>query len=157
MNLREHKGFTYGARSWFEFRLGPGPFQMSASVQTEVSADAIREAHAEVRTMHGERPVTREELDVARASLTRGYPRNFETADQVARSVAQLALYELPDDYFAVFVPRIAALELDAVRAAAERHLDANRLLTVIVGDRAKILPTMPGLGIGEPTLSEIS
>jgi predicted Zn-dependent peptidase len=157
MNLREHKGFTYGARSWFEFRLGPGPFQMSASVQTEVSADAIREAVAEVRTMRSERPVTRDELDVARASLTRGYPRNFETADQVARSVAQLALYELPDDYFAVFVPRINALDLDTVRAAAERHLDADRLLTVIVGDRAKVAPTLPGLGLGEPTLLEIS
>ncbi len=156
MNLREHKGFTYGARSWFEFRLGPGPFQMSASVQTEVSADAIREALAEVRTMHGDRPVTSDELDVARASLTRGYPRNFETADQVARSVAQLALYELPDDYFAVFVPRINALELEAVRGAAERHLDADRLLTVIVGDSAKVLPTLPGLGLGEPTVAEI-
>ena len=143
MNLREHKGFTYGARSWFEFRLGPGPFQMSASVQTEVSADAIREALEEVRTMHGDRPVTSDELDVARASLTRGYPRNFETADQVARSVAQLALYELPDDYFAVFVPRINALELETVRAAAERHLDADRLLTVIVGDRTKVLPAL--------------
>jgi zinc protease len=157
MNLREHKGFTYGARSWFEFRLGPGPFQMSASVQTEVSADAIREAVAEVRTMHGDRPVTSDELDVARASLTRGYPRNFETADQVARSVAQLALYELPDDYFAVFVPRINALDLDTVRAAAERHLDADRLLTVIVGDRAKVAPALPGLGLGEPSLAEIS
>lgn len=157
MNLREHKGFTYGARSWFEFRLGPGPFQMSASVQTEVSADAIREALAEVRTLRDERPVTREELDVARASLTRGYPRNFETADQVARSVAQLALYELPDDYFAVFVPRINAIELDAIQAAAARHLDADRLLTVIVGDRAKLLPTLPALGLGEPTVAEIS
>jgi predicted Zn-dependent peptidase len=157
MNLREHKGFTYGARSWFEFRLGPGPFQMSASVQTEVSADAIREAVAEVRTMRSERPVTGDELDVARASLTRGYPRNFETADQVARSVAQLALYELPDDYFAVFVPRINALDLDAVRAAAERHLDADRLLTVIVGDRAKVVPSLPALGLGEPTIEEVS
>jgi zinc protease len=155
MNLREHKGFTYGARSWFEFRLGRGPFQMSASVQTEVSADAIREALEEVRTMHGGRPVTSDELDVARASLTRGYPRNFETADQVARSVAQLALYELPDDYFAVFVPRINALELETVRAAAESHLDADRLLTVIVGDRAKVLPGLSALGVGEPALVE--
>jgi len=75
----------------------------------------------------------------------------------VARSVAQLALYELPDDYFAVFVPRINALELDAIQAAAARHLDADRLLTVIVGDRAKLLPTLPPLGLGEPTVAEIS
>ena len=86
MNLREHKGYTYGARSWFEFRLGRGPFQMSASVQTDVTADAIREALGEVSAMRGDRPVTVDELETARAALTRGYPRNFETADQVARS-----------------------------------------------------------------------
>ena len=69
--------------------------------------------------------------------------------------MAQLALYELPDDYFAVFVPRINALELETVRAAAERHLDADRLLTVIVGDRTKVLPALSVLGLGEPTLVE--
>jgi zinc protease len=156
MNLREHNGFTYGARSWFEFRLGPGPFQMSASVQTEVSADAIREALEEVRVMRSERPVTQEELDVARASLTRGYPRNFETADQVARSVAQLALYDLPDDYFAIFVPRIEALGLEAIQDAGMRHLDADRLMTLVVGDREKVLPTLASLGVGEPALIDM-
>jgi zinc protease len=156
MNLREHKGFTYGARSWFEFRLGPGPFQMSASVQTEVSAAAIREALAEVRDMRSGRPVTQDEVDVARASLTRGYPRNFETADQVARSVAQLALYDLPDDYFAIFVPRIEAVGLDAIHDAAVRHLDADRLLTLIVGDRAKVVPTLESLGLGQATLLDV-
>jgi zinc protease len=153
MNLREHKGYTYGARSWFEFRLGPGPFQMSASVQTDVTADAVREALTEVRLMRSDRPVTNDELNVARASLTRGYPRNFETADQVARSVAQLALYDLPDDYFAVFVPRIESLGLDDIRQAAERHLDPDRLLTLIVGDRATVEPTLGALGLGEPRL----
>ena len=78
------------------------------------------------------------ELETARATLTKGYPRNFETADQIARSVAQLALYELPDDYFATFVPRIAALDLDAVQDAASRNLHPEQLVTVIVGDRAR-------------------
>src|SRR5690606_10740591 len=85
MNLRERRGYTYGARSWFEFRRGRGPFQIQASVQTAVTADAIREAHAEVRSIRGEVPITTRELETARAALTRGYPRNFETADQIAR------------------------------------------------------------------------
>jgi zinc protease len=155
MNLREHKGYTYGARSWFEFRLGAGPFQMSASVQTEVTTDAIREALEEVRVMRGERPVTEDELRVARASLTRGYPRNFETADQVARSVAQLALYDLPDDYFAVFVPRIEALGLEAIHDAAVSHLHPDRLVTLMVGDREKVSPTLESLGLGTPAIVE--
>ena len=60
-------------------------------------------------------------MALARAALTRGYPRNFETAEQIARSVAQLALYGLPDDYFEQFVPTIAALELDALARVAQR------------------------------------
>jgi zinc protease len=152
MNLRERKGYTYGARSWFEFRLGPGPFQMSASVQTDVTSEAIAEAMGEMASLRGAQPITPAELETARATLTKGYPRNFETADQLARSVAQLALYELADDYFATFVPRIAALELDAVQDAATRNLHPERLVTVIVGDADRVAPTLEVLGLGAPT-----
>ena len=151
MNLREHKGYTYGARSWFEFRLGPGPFQMSASVQTEVTADAIVQAVGEMTALREARPVASTELETARATLTKGYPRNFETADQIARSVAQLALYELPDDYFATFVPRIAALDLTGVQAAAHRNLHPEQLVTLIVGDAERVAPTLGVLELGPP------
>jgi zinc protease len=151
MNLREHKGYTYGARSWFEFRLGPGPFQMSASVQTDVTAEAIVETVGEMSSLRGARPITATELETARATLTKGYPRNFETADQIARSVAQLALYELPDDYFATFVPRIAALDLGTVQDAASRNLHPEQLVTVIVGDAERVAPTLGALDLGPP------
>jgi len=151
MNLREQKGYTYGARSWFEFRLGPGPFQMSASVQTEVTANAIVEAVAEMAALAGARPIAAPELETARATLTKGYPRNFETADQIARSVAQLALYELPDDYFATFVPRVAALGLDEVRAAASRNLHPEQLVPLVVGDAERVVPTLGVLDLGPP------
>jgi zinc protease len=157
MNLRQDKGYTYGARSWFEFRLGRGPFQMQASVQTEVTADAIREALTEVAAMRGDRPVTAAELEVARAALTRGYPRNFETSDQVARSVAQLALYDLPDDYFVTFVPRIQSLGLDAIHDAAIDHLHPDRLVTLVVGDRSRVEPTLGILALGEPAAVAVS
>ena len=153
MNLRERRGFTYGARSWFEFRLGQGPFQMSASVQTEVTGAAITEMLAEARQLRSTHPITPAELDTARATLTRGYPRNFETADQLARSVAQLALYELPDDYFARFVPTIAALDASAVQASAVRHIDPDRLVTVVVGDAERVRETLQTLELGEPVL----
>lgn len=155
MNLRERRGYTYGARSWFEFRCGPGPFQIQASVQTAVTADAIREAWHEVRSIRGEVPITDRELETARAALTRGYPRNFETADQIARSVAQLALYDLPDDYFSTFVPAVKALDGQAVLDAAVRHVDPDRLLTLVVGDRAALGEPLAGLGLGEPWMTD--
>jgi predicted Zn-dependent peptidase len=157
MNLREDKGYTYGARTAFEFRRAPGPFVLHASVQADATADAVREAIAEIQAIRGDRPITREELELGRASLTRGYPRNFETADQVARGAAQLALYELPDDYFTTFVPKVLALDEKAVTEAAARHIDPSKLLTVVVGDRDKILPSLKGLEMGEVTDTSVT
>lgn len=149
MNLREAKGYTYGVRTSFDFRRGPGPFVLQASVGSEVTADAVREALGEMRAIRGDRPVTRSELELGRAALTRGYPRSFETAEQLGRAAAQLALYELPDDYYTTFVPRVLALTEEDVTRAGARHIDPARLLTVIVGDREKIGPALQRLDLG--------
>jgi predicted Zn-dependent peptidase len=150
MNLREDKGYTYGARTAFEFRRAPGPFVLHASVQSDATAEALKESLAEIRAIRGDRPVTRQELELGRASLTRGYPRNFETADQIARAAAQLALFDLPDDYFTTFVPKVLALTEDAVTAVAAKHIDPDRLLAVIVGDRDKLTPSLKALELGD-------
>jgi zinc protease len=150
MNLREDKGYTYGVRTAFEFRRAPGPFVLHASVQSDATAEALRESLAEIRAIRGERPVTRQELELGRASLTRGYPRSFETADQIARAAAQLALYDLPDDYFTTFVPKVLALTEDAVTAVAAKHIDPDRLIAVIVGDRDTLAPSLRRLDLGD-------
>ncbi len=150
MNLREDKGYTYGARTAFEFRRAPGPFVLHASVQSDATADALREAIGEIRAIRGDRPITRAELELGRASLTRGYPRSFETADQIARGAAQLALYGLPDDYFSTFIPKVLSLGEADVTAAACKHIDPARLLTVVVGDREKLTPSLKALELGD-------
>ncbi len=149
MNLREDKGLTYSARTVFEFRRAPGPFVFQASVQSDATVEAIRETFSEIRAIRSDRPVTDDELHLGRAALTRGYPRNFETADQVARAAAQLALYDLPDDYFTTFVPKVQSLTCDDVTRVAAAHLDPSRLLTIIVGDREKLGPAAASLDLG--------
>jgi zinc protease len=92
-------------------------------------------------------------MTLGKASLTRGYPRNFETAQQVARSVAQLALYGLPDSYFEDFIPRVHAVgPADVLRVAAQ-YLDPGRTTTVIVGDYQAIAESLRGLSLGDPQL----
>lgn len=150
MNLREDKGYTYGARTSFDFRRGPGPFVLHASVQSEATVDAVVESLSELRAIRGDRPVTRAELEMGRAALTRGYPRNFETAEQISRGAAQLAMYGLPDDYFSTFVPKVLAVDEAAVTRVATEHIDPSRLLTVVVGDRQKIGPTLDRLNLGD-------
>ncbi len=155
MNLREDKGYTYGARTAFDFRRGRGPFLLQVGVQTEVTADALREALGEVAAIRGERPVTEAELATAKAALTRGYPRNFETADQIARAAAQLALYELPDDYFSQFSSKVTAIDVAEATRVAAHYLDPAHMLTVVVGDRDRITAPLTALNLG--TSSEVA
>lgn len=151
LKLREEKGYTYGARSGFDWRRGLGPFSVQASVHTAATADAVRDALSELAAIRGARPVTERELALAKASLTRGYPRNFETAQQVGRGVAQLALYGLRDAYFHEFVQRTNSVTADDVTRAAQRYLDPERATTLIVGDHAVIGSTLGALGLGDP------
>jgi zinc protease len=151
LNLREDKGFTYGARTSFEFRRRPGPFVLQVSVQTAATARAIEESLGEISDIRGSRPVTADELAFGIAALTRGYARNFETADQIGRAVMQLALYGLPDDYYAQFVGRIEAITREGVSAAMTRHIDPARLTTLVVGDVDAIGSDLARLGLGDP------
>jgi zinc protease len=150
LNLREDKGFTYGARTSFDFRRLPGPFALQASVQTSATARAIEESVAEISGIRGPKPVTAGELALGIAALTRGYARNFETAEQVARAVTQIALYNLPDDYFAEFVPRVQAVTVDEVTRVASAYLDPARLTTLVVGDYDAIAGDLGSLPYGE-------
>jgi predicted Zn-dependent peptidase len=151
LKLREEKAFTYGARTGFDWHLGLSPFVLQASVHTAATAESIADSFAEIEGIRGSRPPTSDELALAKASLTRGYPRNFETTQQVARSVAQLALHDLPDTYFAEFVPRINVVSGDDVTRAAVAYLDTSKLATLIVGDHSAIADSLRALGLGEP------
>jgi zinc protease len=150
MNLRQDKGYTYGARTGFDLRRGRGPFALQTSVQTEVTSAAIRECLREIGDIRGPRPVTEEELALARAAVTRGYPRGFETAQQVARSVAQLALHGLPDSYFEEFVDRIEAVSRAEISRVAMEYLEPPRMVTLVVGDYDRIAASLEELNLGE-------
>jgi zinc protease len=149
LNLREDKGLTYGARTSFDFRKLPGPFSLQVSVQTAGTALAIEESINELAAIRGPRPATADELSLGVAALTRGYARNFETAEQIARAATQIALYDLPDDYFAQFVPRLERITPSEVTRAASEHLHPEQLLTLIVGDLDAIGKDLDQLGLG--------
>jgi zinc protease len=153
LNLREDKGLTYGARTAFEFRRRSGPFVLQVSVQTSGTAKAIEESLGEIAGIRGTRPVTAAELELGIAALTRGYARSFETGEQIGRGALQLALYDLPDDYFEQFVPRIQRVTAEDVSRVMSRHLDPDRLVTLVVGDLDVIGADLEALGLGDPLI----
>jgi zinc protease len=121
MNLRESKGYTYGARTAFDWRIQqPGPFLASASVQTAVTAPALVEFLKEFQGIAGANPVGPEELEFSKAYLTRGYPADFETPAQIALHLETLVEHGLPDDFFNTYAPRVEAVTTGDVRNVAK-------------------------------------
>lgn len=150
MNLREDKGYTYGARTSFDYRRGAGPFIATASVQTAVTKEAVAEFLKELVGIRGAVPVTQEELEFAKQSIIRGFPRGFETSSQIADRLSDVVLYDLPDNYFNDYIWRVSAVTLDDVVRVAEKHLDPSRMVILVVGDRRLIedpLRSLDGLG----------
>ncbi|HEX5708358.1 MAG TPA: pitrilysin family protein [Pyrinomonadaceae bacterium] len=139
LNLRENKGYTYGARTAFDYRRGAGPFMASAGVQTAVTKESVAEFIKELRGVRGEMPVTPEELAYAKQSLTRGFPRTFETPANIATRLEDIVIYELPDDYFNNYVARVNAVTLEDLTRVANRYVNPTRLAILVVGDRKVI------------------
>lgn len=154
LNLRQKSGYTYGVRSSFDFRRMAGPFSVQTSVQTSATADAVGQIMEELAAIRGPRPATPEEIALSAATLTKGYPRNFETTGQVARGLAQLALYELPDDTFAMFSPAVRGLGADEVTNVARAYVDPDAAVVVAVGDRERIHEDLEQRGLGKAVVT---
>lgn len=140
MNLREDKGYTYGARSGFDWRVHqPGPFVARTSVQTAVTAPALVEVFQELEGLLGGRPVDEAELAFNKNYLTRGYPASFETPSDMAGQLETLVQFQLPDEYFDMVLPGILAVSVEDVVRVARKYLEPQRLAVIVVGDRSRI------------------
>jgi len=148
LKLREEKAYTYGARTGFDWKKGISPLALHASVHTASTAEAIADTMAEFSGLRGPRPVTAGELELAKASLTRGYPQHFQTVPQLARAVGQLSLFELPENYFSTFIPLINAVSADDVSRVACAHLDPESCITLVVGDERAVAGPLARLGL---------
>jgi zinc protease len=146
LNLREDKGYTYGARTSFDYRRGAGPFAASAGVFTNVTKESVAEFMKELRGVRGEIPITEKELEFSKQAIIRGFPRGFETPGQMANRLGDVVLYDLPDDYFNSYIQNVRAVTLDDVQRVANQHLDPAKMAILIVGDRKVIEPGLRSL-----------
>ena len=141
MNLREDKHWSYGAFTLLFDAKGQRPFMVYAPVQTDKTGESIAEVMKELRGIVADRPVTPEELARAQANLTLSLPGRWETNGAVAGSLAEIARFELPHDYFETYSDAVRALQIADLSSVAGRTIQPERLVWVIVGDRAKIEP----------------
>jgi zinc protease len=148
LNLREEHGYTYGASSQFVFRRSAGPFLVGTGVRTDVTAPAVTEILKEIRRMRAT-PMTNEELTMAKDSLTRSMPSDFQTSDDVTATTAAIYVYDLGLDYFSKYRSRLNAVTTEQTKAAAEKYLVPDKLVVVAVGDRSKIGGALQALKLG--------
>jgi zinc protease len=148
LNLREDKGFTYGAFSAFSFLRGRGWFTAYAPVRSDVTAAALREIFREIGRIT-ETPVTADELKLAKKALLGQLPASLETNAGTVGLLAELYEYDLPLDYYTSFSSKVSGVTESAVQEAARKYLIPKNAIVVAVGDRAKIEPELRKLNLG--------
>jgi zinc protease len=148
MNLREEHGYTYGAFSFFWFYRGTGPFIAGAQVRSDVTAPAAEQLFKELDGIHS-KPLTDVELRLAKDSIIRSLPGNFESADSVNGQLADLWTFDLPIDYYTKLPAEIEGVTSADAEQAAAKYIHPENLLLIAVGDKAKIESGLKDLKLG--------
>ncbi len=138
MNLREDKHWAYGAFSFIRGAKGQRPYIAYAPVQSDKTAESMREIQKELKAITGDKPPTQEEFAKNQANELLSLPGSWETINSVAGSVTQIVQYGLPDNYFDEYPSKIRNMTLADVQKATT-VVEPDNLVWVVVGDKAKI------------------
>ena len=154
-NLRETRGYTYGAGSRFDMRRAAGPFLASAEIVTAKSDSALLEFMKELNGIRQLVPPA--ELSRAKRYLQLQLPGNFETTQQIAAALVPVALYGLPLDYYNNYVQSIEGVTQADVARVAQQYINPGSLAVVIVGDRKTIEAGLKATNVGPIAIRDIS
>jgi zinc protease len=153
-NLRETKGYTYGARSGFDMRRAAGPFVARAEVTGTKTDSSLIEFMKELRSIRDSVPTP--ELEKAKQYLQLQFPGDFESTGDIASQLVTLVLYGLPLDYYNSYVQQVGAVTQADVQRVAGEYLDPANFTVVIVGDRKTIEPGVRALRLGPLTVRPV-
>jgi predicted Zn-dependent peptidase len=139
LNLREKKGFTYGAGSSFHYNLKFGYLEVSTAVNIQNTSEAISEILFEMEEI--KKNISQSEVDFAKSYLIKQFPSKFETYSQISKNISPLILYSLPIDYYKGYTARIDSVELNDVIQSAYENIFPENIIILAVGDRNNIIP----------------
>lgn len=131
--IREKRGLSYGAYSYFSPRREAGPFTASLQTRGGQQGQALQVLRDTLRTFIQEGP-TPEELDAAKKNISGGFPLRLDSNREILGYTAMIAFYGLPLDYLDTFIEKVNAVTLEQIREAFQRRLQPERFITVMVG-----------------------
>ena len=138
MNLREEKGYTYGAYSSLDARRTAGTFRATAEVRTPVTGDSLKEFFYELNRIRNE-PVSEKELADAKSYLTGVFPIRLETQEGLIDQLVQIKMFDLPENFLESYRPKVQEVTLAQVQEVAEKYIKPDSAAIVIVGDGAQL------------------
>jgi zinc protease len=150
LNLREEKGYTYGARSNFTATRSTGAFLVSAPVHSQYTKETVAEIEKELRGICGEKPLGAEELEDCKNYLIKGFAQRFSSTGWVANQLADQVKFGLPENTLGRYIPSVQAVAAASAGSVAKKYVHPGALLYIIVGDVAKIEPGLRELKIGD-------
>jgi zinc protease len=145
LNLRENKGYTYGARSGYQGTRYFGPYTAQAGVRADATAASVKEFMSEIQNYRN--GVSDEELAFLQSSVGQSDALRYETGQQKAGFLSRLVEYNLQPNYVTQQAEILKALKKEDVQASAQKYLPADKMYIVVVGDRAKAFPGLSQLG----------
>jgi len=154
-NLREARGYTYGASSRFDMRRAAGPFTAAAEIVSAKSDSALLEFMKELNGIRQSVPT--DELSRAKRYLQLQLPGNFETTQQIAAALVPVALYGLPLDYYNNYVQSVEAVTQIGVSRVAQQYINPSSLAIVIVGDRKTIEQGLKSTNVGPISVRDLT
>lgn len=146
LNLREDKGWTYGARSFFSSDNVNGEFTASAGVRANATDSAVVEFLSEIKNFR-EDGITDDELTFMRNSIGQRDARSYETPFQKAGFLSTIIRYNLADDYVDDQAEIIRTITKEEINALAKKHLDLDNAYILVVGDAASHKENLKALG----------
>jgi predicted Zn-dependent peptidase len=150
MNIREAKGWTYGANSSVDDALGERPFEIATDVQTDKTAEAMTEIEKEVRDIGHARPITLPELDLMEKGEVLALPGQFETNQALVGYMQFVDRFNRPDNWITTLPAQYEALTPDTITSTADAVLRPDALTWVVVGDLSKIESKIRALDLGK-------
>jgi zinc protease len=146
VNLREEKGYTYGAYSSFTALKYPGPWRAYAEVRTEVTDGAMTEFIKEIQRLGAQR-VPEKELEDAKRSLVASFALGLEEPETALNYAIISKIYGYPADYWDTYAAKVTAVSADDVQRIAKKYLSADSMQIVAVGDASKIKTVLEKYG----------
>ena len=147
LNLREDKGFTYGANSGFVGGKTLGWFEVSTDLTAANTGEGIKEILGEIERYRSE-GVEKAEIDFMRNAFTLSDALEFETPTSKARFLRQLLSYGLEKGYREAQLDIINNIDKESIDALAKQYLNIDKMQIIVVGDKAKILPQLNALSM---------